>query len=101
MNSETSFPAVVSLRDEEGGFPMHYFAAWTDSGFLLGCEHEHATVISAVACITNAGGYVIAVENGLMRELNEAEEKEFQNALYGGVVEERAIKGIVMTVSVK
>jgi hypothetical protein len=30
-----------------------------------------------------AGGYVIAVENGEIRELNESEEREFQGAKYG------------------
>ena len=79
---------------------MYYFAAWTDSDCLLGCYHEHQTVISAAACISCAGGYVIAVENGGYRELNDSEEKEFQHALRGGVVE-RALKGIAVTVSVK
>ena len=65
---------------------LYYFAAWTDSGCFMGCEHEHATVISAVACIASAGGYVIAVENSELRELNEKEEMEFQFAMYGGQV---------------
>jgi hypothetical protein len=83
-----------------GGLPMHYFAAWTDSGLLHGCDHEHATVISAAACIANAGAYVIAVEDGVLRELNDAEEKKLQHALDGGV-EEHSIKGIAVRVSVK
>ena len=66
-----------------------YFAAYTDSGCLIGCEHEHATVISAVACISSAGGYVIAVENHRLRELNDTEEAEFQLARYGGGVPQR------------
>jgi len=49
---------------------LFYFAAWTDSGCLLGCFHEHKTVTSAVACISCAGGYVIGVENGVLRQLN-------------------------------
>jgi hypothetical protein len=61
---------------------VYYFAAWTDSDCLLGCDHQHKTVTSAVACINIAGGYVIAVENQL-RELTEAEEAEFQLAKYG------------------
>jgi hypothetical protein len=60
-----------------------YFAAWTDSGCLLGCDHEHPTVASAVACITFAGGYVIAVEKNELRALTDAEEEEFQHAMYG------------------
>jgi hypothetical protein len=63
---------------------LFYFAAWTDSGCLLGCDHQHGTVTSAVACAAPvAGGYVIAVENGVLRALNEEEETEFQYAMYG------------------
>ena len=61
-----------------------YFSAWTDSGCLLGCPHEHPTVTSAVACIACAGGYVIAVEKGVLRALTDVEEVEFQKAMYGG-----------------
>jgi hypothetical protein len=61
---------------------VYYFAAWTDSGCLLGCDHKHQTVTSAVACINVTGGYVVAVETQL-RELTEAEEAEFQLAKYG------------------
>ena len=62
---------------------IFYFAAWTDGGCLLGCGHEHQTVTSAVACITCAGGYVIAVEKRGLRALTDAEEAEFQDAMYG------------------
>jgi len=61
---------------------ISYFAAWTDSGFLLGCDHEHQTVTAAVGCISCAGGYVIAVENGVLRALTDDEEAEFQLALH-------------------
>jgi hypothetical protein len=64
-----------------------YFSAWTDSGCLLGCSHEHQTVTSAAACISCAGGYVVAVEKGVLRALTDAEEVEFQNAMYGSKVE--------------
>jgi hypothetical protein len=60
-----------------------YFAAWTDSGCLLGCEHEHQTVTSAVPCISCAEGYVIAVEKGVLRAMTDTEEAEFQQAMYG------------------
>jgi hypothetical protein len=57
----------------------HYYAAWTDSGFLLGCDHEHQTVAEAVDCNAgHAGSYVVAVENGVERALNDEEEAEFQ-----------------------
>jgi hypothetical protein len=62
---------------------IFYFAAWTDSGCLLGCDHQHQTVTSAVPCISCAGGYVIAVEKGVLRAMNDAEEAEFQHAMYG------------------
>jgi hypothetical protein len=64
-----------------------YFSAWTDSGCLLGCDHEHQTVTSATACISCAGGYVIAVEKGVLRALTDAEEVEFQRAMYGDKIE--------------
>jgi hypothetical protein len=63
---------------ENGMNSIYYFAAWTDSGFLLGCDHEHATVPEAVACISCAGGYVIAMENRVLRALTDDEEAEFQ-----------------------
>lgn len=65
----------------------YYFAAWTDSGCLLGCDHEHQTVTSAVACIACAGGYVIAVEKRVLRALTDGEEEEFQRAMYGSKAE--------------
>ena len=68
-----------------------YFAAYTDLGCLCGCDHEHATVISAVACISAPGGYVVAVEDGQLRELNSSEEREFQLAIYHGEIVVRRI----------
>jgi hypothetical protein len=63
---------------------LYYFAAWTDSGCLLGCDHHHRTVISAANCISEAGGYVVAVENGKYRALNDGEEELFRLAYSGG-----------------
>jgi hypothetical protein len=62
--------------------PTYCFAAWTDSGFFLGCSHEHETIVGADSCIPCAGGYVVAVENGVMRSLTEEEEAEFQRVDY-------------------
>ena len=64
---------------------LYYFCAWTDSGCLLGCDHFHMTVASAVACTSSAcaGAYVVAVEKGEYRELNAKEEAEFQQLMYG------------------
>jgi len=68
---------------------LYYFAAWSDGGCLLGCSHQHQTIASAVPCITSAGGYVIAVEDGELRELTRKEEAEFQYAVYGVKAEEQ------------
>lgn len=64
---------------------LYYFAAWTDSGCLCGCDHFHMTVASAVACTasTCAGAYVVAVEKGEYRALDTKEETEFQELMYG------------------
>jgi hypothetical protein len=64
---------------------LYYFAAWTDSGCLCGCDHFHLTVASAVACTasTYAGAYVVAVEKGEYRELDKKEEAQFQDLMYG------------------
>ena len=60
---------------------IHYYAAWTECGFLLNCYHQHKTVPEAVDCeaeISHAESYVVAVENGVQRALNDEEEAEFQ-----------------------
>ena len=80
---------------------LFYFAAWTDSGCLLGCSHEHKTVTSAVACISCAGGYVVAVEGGALRELNSKEEAEFQYANYGFESERRKAGAVVPMIPAK
>lgn len=78
---------------------LYYFAAWTESHCLLGCDHQHETVISAVACCTAApGSYVIAVEKGQLRELDEKEEREFQYAMYGGDTNTERFLSTVMAV---
>jgi hypothetical protein len=61
---------------------IYYSTAWTDSGFLLGCSHEHETIVEADSCIPCAGGYVVGVENGVMRSLTAEEEAEFQCVHY-------------------
>jgi hypothetical protein len=61
--------------------PTCYSAACTDSGFLLGCGHEHETIGDAATCIKCAGGYVVGVENGVMRSLSPKEESEFQSII--------------------
>lgn len=61
----------------------YYRAVDADDQIVFECIHEHQTVASAVACITWAGGYVVGVEDGIMRALTGAEEAEFQSAMYG------------------
>jgi hypothetical protein len=67
--------------------PVYYVCAWSeiDSRCLCACDHQHRTIISAVACTGSAcaGAYVVAVENGEYRELDETEEAVFQNLMYG------------------
>ena len=58
---------------------IYYSAAWTDSGCLFGCGHEHETLMEAALCIPCAGGYLVAIENGVMRSLSTEEEAEFQS----------------------
>jgi len=60
-----------------------YSAVWTECGILLSdCWHEHGTIGEADSCISRAGGYVVAIENGVMRGLTPAEEAEFQRVHY-------------------
>jgi hypothetical protein len=63
---------------------IYYSAVWDDSGCLISCWHEHATIPEATECINGAAGYVVGVENGLilMRSLTADEEAEFQRALH-------------------
>lgn len=68
----------------------HYVAVYTDSEVLFGCNHQHKTVISATACISEPGGYVIAVRNGKYVALTEAEDAEFLQTKYGQ--QERVVK---------
>ena len=64
-----------------------YHAAYADGGrYLRLCFHQHSTVISAAACISSAGEYVVAVENGFIRALTTVEEVEYEYALYGRVL---------------
>jgi hypothetical protein len=61
----------------------HYVAVHTDSGCVLGCDHKHQNVTTATACISEPGGYVVAICRGKTLQLTEAEEAEFQKAMYG------------------
>ncbi len=65
---------------------LYYFAANTDSGCVISCGHEHATLVGAVACLptVGAGGYVIAFQDGQERTLDQEEQLEVHAAIYGG-----------------
>jgi hypothetical protein len=60
-----------------------YFAAHYDSEVLIGCKHPHSTVISAANCISCAGGFVVAVEDGNQRALNPKEQRDSDIAVHG------------------
>jgi hypothetical protein len=60
-----------------------YVAVYTDSEVMFSCNHQHKTVISATACISEPGGYVIAVHKGKYVALTEAEDAEFLQTKYG------------------
>jgi hypothetical protein len=55
----------------------------------------------AVACISCAGGCVVAVENGALRQLNVKEEAEFQYANYGIEPERRKAEAVVPMIPAK
>ena len=59
---------------------IYYSAAWTDSGWLLGCGHDHETIIEAASCIPCAEGYVVCIENGVMRSLKTEESYDCLNS---------------------
>jgi hypothetical protein len=61
----------------------HFEAVCTDSGCIIGCPHKHRNVITATACVSQPGGYVVAIDKHGYEELNEAEELQFQSAMYG------------------
>ena len=61
----------------------HFVAVYTDSGCLCGCEHRHRNVTAATACISQPGGYVLAVQGQEFLPLADVEEAEFQKAMYG------------------
>ena len=67
----------------------YFVAVYTDSGCLIPCDHKHPNVSTATACISQAGGYVVAARKGKFRALTETEEAQFQVAMYGPAKPER------------
>ncbi len=72
---------------------IYYLAAYTDGGCVVPCTHRHSTVHAAAACIATAGGYVVAVQNQRMRELNRREEEQYEKAMYGADLARGEISG--------
>jgi hypothetical protein len=68
-----------------GKAKQYYEAVFTDSGTcLIGCGHKHQNIVTATACISQPGGYVVGVNRwGKFRQLNDKEEAEFQSAMFG------------------
>ena len=68
-----------------GKAKKYYEAVFTDSGTcIIGCGHNHQNIATATACISQPGGYVVgANRRGKFRELNDAEEAEFQAVTFG------------------
>lgn len=64
----------------------YYVAVHTDSGCICGCDHKHANIATATACISQPGGYVVAIRRGKTLPLTDTEEAEFQKLMYGGAV---------------
>jgi hypothetical protein len=61
----------------------HFVAVHTDSGCIFGCDHKHQNVTTATACISQPGGYIVAVRRRKYLPLSELEETEFQKAMFG------------------
>lgn len=67
----------------------HFVAVYTDCGCILGCGHKHQNVLTATACVSQPGGYVVAVRRGRYLALSESEEAEFQKLMFGRADRER------------
>jgi hypothetical protein len=61
----------------------HFVAVHTDSGCLVACGHKHQNVATATACVSQPGGYVVAVRRRKYLPLTEAEDAEFQQLMFG------------------
>jgi len=76
---------VATLRVRYEHLNLHYEAAWTDSWTFRRCGHNHDGLLEAAKCgmPQGAGWYVIAVEDGTLRELTEREDKIVNNFRFG------------------
>ena len=68
----------------------HFVAVYTDSGCcLISCGHKHQNITTAAACVSEPGGYVVAVRRRKFVPLNDLEEAEFQRVMYGRQLEKK------------
>jgi hypothetical protein len=68
----------------------HFVAVYAESGcFLIACGHKHQNITTAAACVSEAGGYVVAVRRHKFLPLNDAEDAEFQRVMYGRQLEKK------------
>jgi hypothetical protein len=68
----------------------HFVAVYTDSGCcLISCGHKHQNITTAAACVSEPGGYVVAVRRRKFLPLNDSEEAEFQRVMYGRHLEKK------------
>jgi hypothetical protein len=74
----------------------HFVAVHTDSGCILGCDHRHRNVTTATACISQPGGYVVAVRRRKYLPLTEIEEAEFQQAMFGRGEQRQALDSVLL-----
>jgi len=81
------FPDLESKEVRKAPGPKmgnrHFVAVHTDSGCILGCDHKHQNIATAAACISEPGGYIVAVRRGKYLPLTDLEEAEFQEAMFG------------------
>jgi len=79
----------------------HFVAVYTDSGCLCACDHKHQNVTTATACISQPGGYVVAVRGRKYFPLTDAERAEFESAMYGREAPSRVPELPLLTNTVK
>jgi len=80
-----AYPGLWNLKLKAGKVvsKRYYIAVYTDSGCVCGCDHKHSNIATATACISQPGGYVVAVCREKTLPLTDLEEAEFQRLTYG------------------
>ena len=73
----------------------HFVAVYTDSGCILACGHKHQNVATATACVSQPGGYIVAVRRRKYLPLTDSEEAEFQKLMFERVDQEQTREPVV------